>query len=165
MFCLYLPVLVPASSIILHSLDVFKVLFLFGFCFSRANCLISSQKTGLLSVFIIIILLYSHSSFDSFFLNSLNQNCVFYSRWTCAFLITIVLHILRGRKSTHLLWSFLGLLCCFVILHLLFWNFFYSHLEGHLPLEWHFHPVASHDVFHHTEDIVSSAVFCRCFSS
>lgn len=85
MFCLYLPVLVPASSIILHSLDVFKVLFLFGFCFSRANCLISSQKTGFLSVFIIIILLYSHSSFDSFFLNSLNQNCVFYSRWTCAF--------------------------------------------------------------------------------
>lgn len=85
MFCFYLPVLVPASSIILHSLDVFKVLFLFGFCFSRANCLISSQKTGLLSVFIIIILLYSHSSFDSFFLNSLNQNCVFYSRWTCAF--------------------------------------------------------------------------------
>lgn len=165
MFCLYLPVLVPASSIILHSLDVFKVLFLFGFCFSRANCLISSQKTGLLSVFIIIILLYSHSSFDSFFLNSLNQNSLFYSRWTCAFF--------DNNRTSHspwkkvhtsfveLPWSFM-LFCysSFVIL-----NFFYSHLEGHPPLERHFHPVASHDVFHHTEDIVSSAVFCRCFSS
>lgn len=97
MFCLYLPVLVLESSIILHSLDVFKFLFLFGFYFSRTSCLISSQKTGLLSVFIIIILLYSHSSFVSFFLNSLNQNSVFYSRWTCA--------LFDNNRTSHSPWK------------------------------------------------------------
>lgn len=51
-------------------------------CFPQASCLISSQKIGLLSVLILIILVYIHSSFDSSFLNSLNQNGILYSRWT-----------------------------------------------------------------------------------
>lgn len=58
-------------------------------CFPQASYLISSQETGFLSVFILIILVYIHSSFDSSFLNSLNQNCVLYSRWTfsCALFV------------------------------------------------------------------------------
>lgn len=117
-------VLVPAWSIILHGLDVFNVIFSLSFWFSLFS---PSQLFNLLSEDRLSFFVHSNNScihpFQLWllFFSSLNQNFRLLSRWTfsCAlFIITIILPVLPGSNSTHLFWTFLGLLCHFVILHL-----------------------------------------------